>query len=254
MLNRQTLAVVFGGSGSIGCAIARALYLTGATVIISGRSIERLSKAASAIESSAQAASGCTGSVVPIACDITDSDSVTGFFVELERQHGLCSLLINSAGVMKGGATESLDAEALRLSLEVNVVGPALCAREAFKHMKRRPEGPGGRIINVGSISAFSPRPDSLPYTSSKFALQGLTRSLALDGRQYGIAVGAVHAGNVYSELLTKEQIAQREQTEGFITAEDVAQTVLTMSQLPLTANVLELTVIPTGQPLVGRG
>ena len=81
-----------------------------------------------------------------------------------------------------------------------------------------------------------------------------MTRSLALDGRRHGIAVGAVHAGNVYSELLTEEQIAQREQTEGFITAADVAQTVLTMSQLPLSANVLELTVIPTGQPLVGRG
>ena len=112
----------------------------------------------------------------------------------------------------------------------------------------------GGRIINVGSISAFSPRPDSAPYTTSKFAIDGLTRALALDGRELNIAVGVVHPGNVISELLSTEEVARREESEGFITAEDVAECVLTMAKLPLSANVLELTVMPTRQPLVGRG
>ena len=96
-------------------------------------------------------------------------------FLEVERHRGLCSVLVNSAGVMRVGAAEELSADDLRASLEVNVVGPALCAREAFKHMMRRPDGAGGRIVNVGSLAAFSPRPSSAPYTTSKFALRGLT-------------------------------------------------------------------------------
>jgi|TARA_B100000524_G_scaffold346412_1_gene246546 NAD(P)-dependent dehydrogenase (short-subunit alcohol dehydrogenase family) len=135
--------------------------------------------------------------------------------------------------------------------MATNVSGAFLCAREAFRQMP--PRG-GGRIINVGSISAFSPRPDSAPYTTSKFAIDGLTRALALDGRELNIAVGVVHPGNVISELLSTEEVARREESEGFITAEDVAECVLTMAKLPLSANVLELTVMPTRQPLVGRG
>lgn len=120
--------------------------------------------------------------------------------------------------------------------------------------MKRMKEQGGGRIINIASISSMSPRPDGVTYTTSKFAIQGLSRSLALDGRPYNIAVGAIHPGNVVSELLTPEVIAEREVTEGFIAPEDVAECVLTMAKLPYSANVLDLTVIPTRQPLVGRG
>merc|ERR1719162_641187 len=141
--------------------------------------------------------------------------------------------------------------------LGVNVVGAFVCAREAMKRMKQKDNSDGGgrgRIINIGSISAFSPRPNSTAYTTSKFAITGLTKSLALDGREHGIAVGTIHPGNVVSELLSPEDVEVRGRTEGFLRPEDVAQCVLTMVQLPYTANVLELTVIPTTQPLVGRG
>jgi NADP-dependent 3-hydroxy acid dehydrogenase YdfG len=120
--------------------------------------------------------------------------------------------------------------------------------------MKRMKEKNGGRIINVGSISSMSPRPDGATYTTSKFAIQGLSQSLALDGRPYNIAVGCINPGNVVSELLTPEVIAEREASEGFIQPEDVAQCVLTMASLPYSANILDLTIIPTKQPLVGRG
>jgi NAD(P)-dependent dehydrogenase (short-subunit alcohol dehydrogenase family) len=154
-------------------------------------------------------------------------------------------------GTMAPGATVDLTAADMQRVLSVNVMGPFLCAREAMKRMK---EKNGGRIINIGSISSMSPRPDGATYTTSKFAMQGLSRSLALDGRPYNIAVGCIHPGNVVSELLTPEVIAEREESEGFIQPEDVAQCVLTMSSLPYSANILDLTIIPTKQPLVGRG
>lgn len=152
---------------------------------------------------------------------------------------------------MAPGPTVDLTAADMNRVLSVNVLGPFLCAREAMKRMQK---AGGGRIINIGSISAYSPRPDGASYTTSKFAIQGLSQSLALDGRKHNIAVGAIHPGNVVSELLSPEVIAAREETEGFIQPEDVAGCVLTMASLPYSANVLELTVIPTKQPLVGRG
>lgn len=154
-------------------------------------------------------------------------------------------------GTMVPGPTVDLSASDMEKVLSVNVVGPFLCAREAMKRMKI---AGGGRIINIASISSISPRPDGVTYTTSKFAIQGLSRSLALDGRDHNIAVGAIHPGNVVSDLLRPEVIAEREATEGFIQPEDVATCVLTMANLPYSANILDLTVIPTKQPFVGRG
>lgn len=160
-------------------------------------------------------------------------------------------LLRLNLGTMVPGATENLTAADMEKVLKVNVLGPFLCAREAMKRMK---VAGGGRIINIGSISSSSPRPEGATYATSKFAMQGLSRSLALDCRAYNIAVGSIHPGNVESELLTPEVIAERSATEGFIQPEDVANCVLTMASLPYSANILDLTVIPTKQPFVGRG
>lgn len=164
-------------------------------------------------------------------------------------------------GTVAAGATVNLSGSDFDRVLKVNVLGPFLCAREALKRMKERnhsaaasANGGGGRIINIGSISAHRSRPDNAPYTTSKFALLGLTQSLALDARPYNIAVGIIHPGNVRSELLTPEMIAEREEAEGFLDPDQVADCVLTMARLPYSVNVLELTVLPTRQPFVGRG
>lgn len=240
------IAIVTGGSGTIGKAIARVLLSQGAAVVISGRNEDRLRKAQTVLKESNPA-----GPVSILPCDVSNESSVEKFFHTIDEEYGGCDLLVNNAGTMAPGATVDLSGEDFVRVLKANVLGPFLCSREAIKQMKTRG---GGRIINVGSISAMSPRPDSAPYTTSKFALLGLTHSLALDCRSFGIGVGIIHPGNVMSNLLTPEEMDRREGSEGFIDPNDVANCVLTMADMPVTANVLELTVIPTRQPLVGRG
>jgi len=156
-----------------------------------------------------------------------------------------------ATGIQAPGAATDLSGSAMEKVLQVNVLGPFLCAREAMNQMMTTG---GGRILQIGSLSATSPRPNSVAYTTSKFALEGLTKSLALEGRCHKIAVGIIHPGNVVSALLSKEEIALRSEEEGFLLPEDVARCVLTMANLPYSANVLEMTVLPTRQPFVGRG
>ena len=258
-MHSVTVAVVTGASGGIGSAVAKQLVMAGATVILVGRRLEALEATAVRINGG-----------VPIACDVTDESDVVSLFAQVKARFGPCDILINSAGIMNAATpTVDLTADVFSDLLAVNVTGPFLTSREAFKHMKsprnsshmdecleedRAPACRGGRIVNVGSIAAFSARPNGAAYATSKAALQGLTRSLALDGRAFGIAVGAINPGNVLSELLSPEEVARRRVSEGLITPEDVAASVMMMVSLPPTANVLELTVIPTTQPLVGRG
>jgi NAD(P)-dependent dehydrogenase (short-subunit alcohol dehydrogenase family) len=239
------LAVVTGGSGTIGKAIAWALLKHGARVVLTGRSLERL-------ESAAQDLCPPEESITCLPCDVTKEEDVVKLFSDIETKLGGCHLLVNNAGTAVAGATTELSAADFEKVMKVNVTGPFLCSREAMKYMVIRNQG--GRIINIGSISSQSPRPDSAPYTTSKFAVAGLTQSLALDGRKHNIAVGMIHPGNVRSNLLSQEEMERREAAEGFIDAEDVAHCVATMASLPYSANVLEMTVIPTRQPLVGRG
>jgi NAD(P)-dependent dehydrogenase (short-subunit alcohol dehydrogenase family) len=182
-------------------------------------------------------------------CDISKEDETLALFVDIDKHYGRIDIVVNNAGVNVAKPTLDLTAADFEMVWNVNVVGALLCSREAMKRMKD-----GGRIINIGSISAKSPRPNSTAYTTSKFALQGLTQSLALDGRDKGIAVGIIHPGNVASELLSPEDVEIRGKAEGFLQADDVAKCVVTMATLPYSANVLELTVIPTTQPLIGRG
>jgi NAD(P)-dependent dehydrogenase (short-subunit alcohol dehydrogenase family) len=182
-------------------------------------------------------------------CDISNEDETLALFMDIDKHYGRLDIVVNNAGVNVAKPTLDLTASDFEMVWNVNVVGAFLCSREAMKRMKD-----GGRIINIGSISATSPRPNSTAYTTSKFALQGLTQSLALDGRDKGIAVGIIHPGNVASELLSPEDVEIRGKTEGFLKADEVAKCVVTMATLPYSANVLELTVIPTTQPFIGRG
>jgi len=197
-----------------------------------------------------------TPTTTPTTTETTTASSRGGY-------HGV-DILVNNAGInATANSLEELTAADMETVLGVNVVGAFLCAREAIKRMKQRGGGGnnnnnnddgGGRIINIGSISSTSPRPNSTAYTTSKFAISGLSKSLALDCRPHGIAVGTIHPGNVVSDLLSPHEVETRGRTEGFLRPQDVARCVLTMAQLPPSANVLEMTVLPTGQPLVGRG
>ena len=248
------LALVTGGSGTIGQAIANKLALAGASVVLTGRNLQRLETAAARIQSNldAQQTDAATPTVECISCDVTKESSVVDLFAKIQDIHQQISvdILVNNAGTSVNGETMDLSGDDFDWVMKVNVVGPFLCAREAMKRMSKVG---GGRIINVGSISAISPRPHSAPYTASKFALNGLSRSLALDGRGHNVSVGIIHPGNVKSDLLTEEIIASR-QHEGFLEPDEVADCVVTMASMPPCTNVLEMTVIPTKQPLVGRG
>ena len=256
------IALVTGGSGTIGKAIAKALLAQNMSVVLTGRRLAKLEEVKQDLLG--KKPSVVDASVYAISSDISKEESVVRLFEEISKlkecadRGGGVDVLVNNAGInAAANSLEELTAADMEKVLGVNVVGAFVCAREAIKRMKQRDEevdGGRGRIINIGSISAFSPRPNSAAYTTSKFAITGLTKSLALDGREHKIAVGTIHPGNVVSELLSPEEVEKRGKTEGFIQAEDVAQCVVTMVNLPLTANVLELTVMPTSQPFLGRG
>lgn len=251
------VSIVTGGAGAIGLAISLALHKAGATVVLTGRRAHALEKARATILES-------TSSLVaapPISCvtsDVSDEDSVISLFARTKEMHGHVRLLVNCAGIAIGAPnTLELSGGDFRKTLDVNVLGMFLCSREAFHHMMTKSENgdEGGRIINVGSISSISPRPHSTAYTASKFAVEGLTQALSLDGRKHGIAVGVIHPGSVPSAMMSKEEIERRKVEEGgLLHANDVAHAVLSMATLPKGANVLGLTILPTAQPLVGRG
>ena len=244
------VAVVTGGAGAIGKAIAQALILDGATVVMAGRRLGALETAAKDIIG--KAGKEREAFVHCLALDVTSEEQVVTFFETVVADHGKCDILINNAGIAMGGTVTEISGEIFSTVMGVNVLGPFLCSREAFRHMQTH--GSGGRIINVASISSMSPRPMSVPYTTSKYAVQGLSRSFALDGRPHNIAVSSIHPGNVISDLLSPEEIKRRQNSEGFIAPEDVANSVLHMVKLPLSANILDMTVMPTKQPLIGRG
>lgn len=250
------VALITGGSGTIGRAIAKKLVEHGAFVVLTARNMENLQEAAASIEAATSSVAGSTIQCFP--CDTSVEASVVALFKAIDKQQQSINILINNAGINIPGDTIGLSAENFERVMRVNVTGPFLCAREAMKRMQLAKDDAGnpvgGRIINIGSLSALSPRPDSCPYTTSKFALLGLTKSLALDGRNHRIAVSIIHPGNVESDLLTDEMKRERKEIEGFLSPDDVAECVVTIATLPATTNVVEMTVLPTRQPFVGRG
>lgn len=259
MLLRGKKVLVTGGSGTIGKAIAMGFVQQGAEVVLAARHVDTLRNACHSIhehhsDHHSNIDNKERSNIHFEQCDITNENSVVGMFERL----GFVDILINSVGINPPGSAVDVSIEDFDKALQVNVKGPFLCSREAMKLMKKidriERRSQGGRIINIGSLASISPRPDSCAYTTSKFALLGLSKSLALDGRSHGISVGIIHPGNVVSELLSKEDIQKRKETEGFMEAKDVADCVLAMAAMPPSTNVMEMTVLPTGQPFVGRG
>jgi NAD(P)-dependent dehydrogenase (short-subunit alcohol dehydrogenase family) len=246
------VAIVTGAGTGIGKETALALLREGYAVALAGRRRELLEAAAEE--------SGLPGSrVLVMPADVSEPDSVHALFARTKEAFGRLDLLFNNAGT---GAPpvplEDLTFEQWQTVVDINLTGVFLCTQEAFKIMKNQ-EPRGGRIINNGSISAHSPRPNSAPYTATKHAITGLTRSTALDGRKYDIACGQIDIGNAATDMTTKIEDGVL-QADGTIAPEPrmdvahVARVVVHMAGLPLDANVQFLTIMATKMPFIGRG
>ena len=239
---KDQVAVITGASSGIGAAIANAFANEGAQVILAARSGDKLQSVVSQIEAAG-------GKATAVVCDVTDEAAVCSLFDTVASDFSRLDILVNNAGLAKGGPIDELAFETWRSVMSVNLDGAFLCSREAFKLMKPQNRG---RIINIGSVSAKMPRVDSAPYTTSKFALEGLTRSLALDGRSYGISVGVLQPGNTMTSIWEGRE--EKVTAEGVMNADDLAQVALSMANLPDGVSVLESTVLPISMPFLGRG
>ncbi len=242
-------AIVTGGGTGIGRASTVALSEAGWNVVICGRRAELLDETASL----------APGEVATLAADVSQPPDVDALFALAVERFGRVDLLFNNAG--RGTPPVPIDElpiDAWAETVGVNLTGSWLCARAAFAQMKRQ-EPAGGRIINNGSVSADVPRPFSSPYTSTKHAITGLTKALALEGRSINITVGQIDVGNARSPLTAPMEagIIQPDgstKVEAVMEVEDVARAIVYMAQLPADTNVLRMTVMANEMPLVGRG
>ena len=251
-MNEPKVALITGAGSGIGKGCALALLKDGWTVVFTGRRLHVLQGAIS--EAGADAPRG-----VAIAADVSREDDVKALFDHIQQRFGRLDLLFNNAGVSLPVKTpDELELSAWRQAVDINLNGAFYCLSQAFKLM--RAQSPqGGRIINNGSISAHAPRPGSIAYTATKHAITGLTRAAALDGRPFDIAVGQIDIGNVASDM-TAKMVAGVPQADGSIKPEArmdldaVVSSFMAMARLPLSANVLFMTVMATKMPFVGRG
>jgi NAD(P)-dependent dehydrogenase (short-subunit alcohol dehydrogenase family) len=246
------IAMVTGAGTGVGKAAALALAKAGYAVVLAGRRKGPLDEVAAEI-------TGLSGVALTVPTDVTDPTSVSNLFAETKEAYGRLDVLFNNAGM--GGPPvlfEDLDFEDWKAVVDVNLTGMFLCMQQAFRIMKDQTPR-GGRIINNGSISAHAPRPNSAPYTSTKHAVTGLTKSGSLDGRKYDIAVGQIDIGNAATSMTAKFS-AGVPQANGEIMVEPtmdsrhVGDAIAYMAGLPLDANVETITVMATKMPFVGRG
>jgi len=248
----KKIALVTGAGSGIGKACASALLGDGWHVVFTGRRGDALQSAIASTGALAERA-------VAVPCDVSDEASVAALFDAIRQRFGRLDLLFNNAGISLPVQTpDELDAATWRRAVDTNLNGAFFCLSQAFRLMReQRPQG--GRIINNGSISAHAPRPGSIAYTATKHAISGLTRSAALDGRPFDIAVGQIDIGNVASDM-TEKMTKGVPQADGSVRPEPrmdlaaVTETFLAMARLPLSANVLFMTVMATKMPFVGRG
>lgn len=250
MDQKHKIAVVTGAGSGIGRAVAQALYQDGWTVVLSGRREEKLRETASGMARERS---------ILVPTDITEPSQVQSLFAATLQSFGRLDLLFNNAGISAPAKPlEELRFEEWQAVIDTNLTGAFLCTQEAFRIMKQQ-QPMGGRIINNGSISAHTPRPLSAPYTASKHAITGLTKSSSLDGREFNIACGQIDIGNASTEMILNiekgiRQAGGSQRSEPTIQLADIARAVVYMASLPLDTNVPFMTVMANKMAYMGRG
>jgi NAD(P)-dependent dehydrogenase (short-subunit alcohol dehydrogenase family) len=231
------VAVVTGASTGIGKGIAQTFVREGAKVVLASRNEQGLRAVADQLRSD--------GTVLVVPTDVRRESEVVSLFEKTMREFERLDILVNNAGIFRPAPLDETSLEAWQATIDTNLTGPFLCTREAVKIMK--PRG-GGRIINIGSISAQMPRPNGVAYSCSKAGLVSLTRTTALMGRNFGIVAGCIHPGNTNTELMTETP------DEPMMETNELVRAVLAMATLPPDVNMLEAIVLPATQLYLGRG
>lgn len=251
MSDATKVGIVTGAGSGVGRATAHALLDDGWTVVLAGRRLDALEETATLSSAPEQ--------TLAISTDVSDPESVTALFSKTVQAFGHLDLLFNNAGQNAPGILlEDLSYEQWKSVVDVNLTGSFLCLQAAFRTMKAQ-DPMGGRIINNGSISAHTPRPDSIPYTATKHAVTGMTKTASLDGRKYNIAVGQLDIGNAATPMADRMAKGVK-QADGEIRAEammdvnDVGRAVVHMASYPLDTNIFSLTVMASKMPFAGRG
>ncbi len=251
-MNASKIAVVTGAGSGIGRAAALALLGEGYKVALAGRRRD-------ALDETMKLAGDRAGNALAVVTDVSNPESVAALFDAVKQAYGRLDVLFNNAGIGAPAVNlEDLTFEQWRAVVDINLTGAFLCTQAAMRIMKAQ-QPRGGRIINNGSISAHAPRPNSAPYTSTKHAITGLTKSTSLDGRKYDIACGQIDIGNASTELAARmakgvPQANGQVAVEPLMDVAHVASAVRYMASLPLDANVQFLTIMATKMPFVGRG
>jgi NAD(P)-dependent dehydrogenase (short-subunit alcohol dehydrogenase family) len=248
---RGKIVIVTGASNGIGRGIAETFAAEGAKTVLVARQEPLLNEVAAGIKTRG-------GEALSVPTDLTQEAAVTALFVTVHQTFGRLDVLVNNAGIATHKDTEDITLEYWRAALDINITAPFLCSREAIRIMKsQKPQG--GRIINIGSVSAKTPRPDSLPYTVTKFGLQGMTHQLTMDGRKYNIVSSIIHPGATLSSFTTRRgrtKAGPGERPDDYVmAAEDVAKVAVLMASLPPEVNLYEATILPNHmRSFIGRG
>ncbi|MDH5356155.1 MAG: SDR family oxidoreductase [Gammaproteobacteria bacterium] len=248
----EKIALVTGAGSGIGREVSLALLRRGYRLVLTGRNIERLKETASLAKDNADRC-------LCISCDIAQPQQVEHLFEEINKAYGRLDVLFNNAGIFSAASPiEDVSYEQWKNVVDVNLTGAFLCAQQAIRLMKKQNPS-GGRIINNGSISSQVPRPDSVPYTTTKHAITGLTKCISLEGRRHNIACGQIDIGNAETSMTANmpkgvQQANGEIAPEPVMDIEHVAEAVLHMAELPLESNIQFMTIMATKMPFIGRG
>jgi NAD(P)-dependent dehydrogenase (short-subunit alcohol dehydrogenase family) len=242
------VAVVTGGNSGIGAAIATAFAREGARVAIAARRADALERVKAQIEAAG-------GSALAVPCDVTREDDIVALFAATMRAYGRVDVLVNNAGRSGHVPIDEMELPFWNEVLAINITAAMLCSREAVKIMKAQ-QPQGGRIINIGSVSAKTPRPNTPAYTTTKYALHGLTHALTHDGRGYGVVASVIHPGNTFTGFSTRTGPGAGATPADYIMdSADIARVAVLMATLPPEVNLFEATILPNNMTsFVGRG